>query len=100
MGLPGDRKGDWSDEEVMKKIEVQSNIKEEKPWEMKIIRGTNGFILQYWTELDNGTYRPEFIAVEDPPDGNEAVTAQKLLYEVLEHFGIYKGIEISLTEEE
>ena len=37
---------------------------------------------------------------DDREDGDESKTAQRLLWEVLEFFGVYKGIRVELDVEE
>ena len=70
---------------------------------MTITRAVNGYVLSFDEELvsesDEGVYTTKFISVEDPEHGDELITAQKLLWEVMEHFAIYKGIEVRLTSD-
>lgn len=74
-------------------------MKKEPPWSLLIKRATNGYVLEHPTQLDNGAVRTDFIAVEENAEGDEAKCAQRLLWEVLEHFGIYKGIEVVITDD-
>lgn len=78
-------------------------MKKQLPWAMTITRAVNGYVLSFDEELvsesDEGVYTTKFISVEDPEHGDELITAQKLLWEVMEHFAIYKGIEVRLTSD-
>ena len=63
---------------------------------LKITRAVNGYVLEYDRHLDDGGIRREFITVQENDVGDEAECAQRLLFEILEHFGVYRGVNISL----
>jgi hypothetical protein len=71
----------------------------EPSWSLCISKAENGYVLSYWNVLDNNVIRKSYIAVEERPDGNEAECAKRLLWEVLEHFGVYQGITITCDNE-
>lgn len=56
-------------------------------WAMGIMRASNGFILKWYDEDDEGREYPQTLVIEEV-DG-ELKAAQKMLWEVLEYFGIY-----------
>ena len=58
-------------------------------WQITIRKAENGFILSHPVELDDGKEDTNFIAVEDPSDGDETVTTQKLLWEIMEYFSLF-----------
>lgn len=68
------------------KSEKDSRISDS--WSIRITKADNGFVLDYDEEIEEGVYRRTHIAVEDPEDGNECVTTQKLLWEIMEYFGL------------
>ena len=55
-------------------------------WQITISKADNGFVLEYY---DEETETNRQIAVEDPPDGDETVTTQKMLWEIMEHFSLF-----------
>lgn len=55
--------------------------------ELKIRQAINGWVLEYEEEIE-GKPITQHIAVEDDPKGRDAFTTQKLLLEILEHFGL------------
>lgn len=67
---------------------------------LKISAADNGYVLEYDNELNDDGVRRQFIAVEENSMGDDAECAQRLLYEVLEHFGVHKRITISISEDE
>ena len=60
-------------------------------WEITIKKADNGFVLSYPVELreDSQQSVTRHIAIEDPEDGDETITTQKLLWEIMEYFGRY-----------
>ena len=73
-------------------------MKKELPWKMIITKADNGFICTTLHELldSSDTVRTSHVVIDDT-DG-ELVAAQKLLWEVLEHFAIYRGIDVSINK--
>ena len=55
-------------------------------WSINITKADNGFVLEYYCE-ETETNRQ--IAVEDPADGDETITTQKMLWEIMEHFSLF-----------
>lgn len=53
---------------------------------LTITKAINGFVLEYY---DEDCECDRFISVEDPSDGDETITSQKLLWEIQEFFGIF-----------
>lgn len=74
-------------------------MKREPTWGLRIQKADNGYICSYDEMLDSGVVRKNYIAVEDR-DGGETECMQRLLWEVLEHFAVYKGISVELTNED
>ncbi len=66
---------------------------------LMISKVVNGYTLTYEEEQADETFARKVIVVEDDPDGDDVKTAYKLVLEVLEHFGIYKGIRVILQDE-
>lgn len=56
-------------------------------WAIGIIRASNGYILKWYDEDDEGNEYPQTLVIEEV-DG-ELKAAQKMLWEVKEFFGIY-----------
>lgn len=77
---------------------IESNILPE--WKITITSAANGFVLEHMRELDSGHFRKELITVTEPHDGDENVTMRHLLYEIMEFFGHYNGITVSIDVEE
>lgn len=77
-------------------------MKKEPPWSLKITKAVNGYVVSHMQALGDSddTYRATHIAIEENAIGDEAECAKRLLLEVLEHFGVYKGIRIELDNEE
>lgn len=77
-------------------------MKKEPTWSLKITKATNGYVVSYMQALGDSddTYRTTHVVVEENAIGDEAECAKRLLWEVLEHFGVYKGIRIELDNEE
>ena len=76
MSLP--RVGGYS--HFVKPAERKDNM-----FQLTIVKADNGFVLRYFNEEMN---EDRFVSVEDPPDGNEVETAEKMLWEVIEFFGL------------
>jgi hypothetical protein len=71
----------------------------EPSFSLNISKADNGYVLSYWNVLDNGTIRKSYIAVSERDDGDEAECTERMLWEILEHFGVYQGITINRDEE-
>jgi len=57
--------------------------------DLKIIQSDNGYILEYTDYDEVNKPLKRFISVEEPPDGDETITTQKLLWEIQEHFTLF-----------
>ncbi len=57
-------------------------------WQITITKADNGWVLEYPSDVE-GELEPRYLAVEDPPDGNEVKSAQKMLWEVMEYFNLF-----------
>ena len=55
-------------------------------YQITITKADNGYVLRYY---DEETEQERLISVEDPANGDEAITTQKMLWEVMEHFGLF-----------
>jgi len=59
-------------------------------WKITITKAVNGYVLSYHestTEDDQIDIRR--IVVEDPDSGDETITTQKMLWEVMEFFNLF-----------
>ena len=61
-------------------------------YQITIIKADNGWVLEYPSDVE-GELEPRYLAVEDPEDGNEVKTAQKMLWEVQEYFSLFGRYE-------
>lgn len=74
-------------------------MKKELPWKISIEKISNGYILRWSEETERGAYREVIDVVEEDEYMGDLEAAQSMLWLILEHFGIYKGINIELEEE-
>jgi hypothetical protein len=82
-----------------------SNQVLEPDWALTITKADNGYVLTHVESLSDGYKRTYFEVIEEhlPGDASpdvEVDAAIRLLWSVLERFGVYKGIEIKAREEE
>jgi hypothetical protein len=75
-------------------------IKAEPPWRIKITKVENGYILSSLEQLESGTYRAIVEVIEEDETRDELQAARSMLWSVLEHFAVYKGISIVLDSEQ
>lgn len=57
-------------------------------WAIGIMRVSNGYILKWYDEDEEDREFPQSMVIEEE-EGGELKAAQKMLWEVLEYFGIY-----------
>ena len=53
---------------------------------IEIIKAQNGFICEWWEEIEN-THVKQQVVFED--DESDLTAIRKTLYHILEHFGLY-----------
>lgn len=58
-------------------------------WSLGIIRSDNGYILKWYEENEDGQQVPHTLVFEESEVGGELEAAHKMVWEVLEYFGIY-----------
>lgn len=86
-----------------------------EPWEVKVRRATNGFVMEYLQEIESDSEENEYITQEKVFEDNQKastdeeaklISLRNLFYEIQEYFGCFNSkhnkvnIEIRLINEE
>jgi hypothetical protein len=90
----------------MKTINKNDNKSGLEPdWSLLITHADNGYVLSHVESLQDGYKRTQYEVIEEhlPSELSKDIevdAAIRLLWSVLEHFGVYKGVKIEAKEEE
>ena len=77
------------------------NSRTEPSWSITITKVSNGYVLYWLEQLDDGkTVRQQATVVteDDASESGEAEAAATMLWEVLSHFGVFRGVRIITKE--